>query len=665
MILLSVSPNSISAQSQAPKFIRTYQSGVFLNSGVPYVEAHTEESLKLFVNMQEAFSLDENEIQNTGNYGVLSPLPPGSLMTVEIYDQNIFENKSNDFINRDGLLYGIKIFGAPYWERNSYTVKNCLYGNRYNLHQTPTKTPDDFGTVKCPGFSRASDDWRSNYLASAMEYLKRENPNDDFRYPFTLNGLPAVLRVTIEEEEPMTVTNSVIRDSHIPGIPKLKEIFNFDEPQKRQPIITMANEGYDGTVHETNFITENSPTLFTEQGNGWTKPSSKTDLGFENFNSGSGSCIEEEWPIERVYKWTARYEEGTIYENPVNFFVREKDVKFYRPDGTAKRPEKPLLFYDPNHSNEKAWDVIVFEYAKALGRIPRILRGGVTNIYMKTEPRASACGHDSKSMLLSSDFRSEKMEETVLHEAVHITLDEYLVDFDLPHLPHQHGDPNWAKSIAADGRNYSQYVQENDWTFKREQVSEHFAVFLWLRNDYFKKKARNGGQTNWIQLAKRLSNQAIDFMPNRINYFQDYLLTRPYNGISYQNWSEAIYPLQDKRIIDLPFDPVSTVAARPDLSESGVTERDIPAQLEAWSIVVYPNPSEGKFSVNLTVTNQDVIPYRITDLAGRTVYSGTFIDLREGSNSLEVDMGDLVEKGVYILQLHGTNLHQTKRLLIR
>ncbi len=84
--------------------------------------------------------------------------------------------------------------------------------------------------------------------------------------------------------------------------------------------------------------------------------------------------------------------------------------------------------------------------------------------------------------------------------------------------------------------------------------------------------------------------------------------------------------------------------------------------LELIEVSIYPNPTDGIFSVEFSGNTGENLEMRIIDIAGRIIVSETFIGI-SGSHVEKVDISQN-EQGVYIINLFGDNgLILSKRIL--
>jgi len=77
-------------------------------------------------------------------------------------------------------------------------------------------------------------------------------------------------------------------------------------------------------------------------------------------------------------------------------------------------------------------------------------------------------------------------------------------------------------------------------------------------------------------------------------------------------------------------------------------------------IAVYPNPSSNNFNVNIQKMNQEAVIIRLYDMAGRFILTKS-LNLLSDTNFI-ID-GDLLEKGIYFLQLNRGNKSSSVKLI--
>jgi hypothetical protein len=84
--------------------------------------------------------------------------------------------------------------------------------------------------------------------------------------------------------------------------------------------------------------------------------------------------------------------------------------------------------------------------------------------------------------------------------------------------------------------------------------------------------------------------------------------------------------------------------------------------LDLIEVSIYPNPTDGIFSVEFSGNTGENLEMRILDMTGRIVVSETFIGI-SGSHVEKVDISQN-ESGVYVINLFGENgLILSKRII--
>lgn len=92
---------------------------------------------------------------------------------------------------------------------------------------------------------------------------------------------------------------------------------------------------------------------------------------------------------------------------------------------------------------------------------------------------------------------------------------------------------------------------------------------------------------------------------------------------------------------------------------TGILERNE----NSVGFVIYPNPSNGEFTISLTSENFEKINFDITDITGRNIYKKS-IDLLSGNNSLFVNDIKL-QSGIYFVTLRNQNQKITHKLVVQ
>ena len=83
-------------------------------------------------------------------------------------------------------------------------------------------------------------------------------------------------------------------------------------------------------------------------------------------------------------------------------------------------------------------------------------------------------------------------------------------------------------------------------------------------------------------------------------------------------------------------------------------------------LLLYPNPSQGSFVLQCSVTQPEYLYLSITDMAGRALQPAQLLYFSAGTNVIrftEEEMGKL-DNGIYLLQLKGESVNLTQKLII-
>ncbi|MDG1135514.1 MAG: T9SS type A sorting domain-containing protein [Bacteroidales bacterium] len=98
---------------------------------------------------------------------------------------------------------------------------------------------------------------------------------------------------------------------------------------------------------------------------------------------------------------------------------------------------------------------------------------------------------------------------------------------------------------------------------------------------------------------------------------------------------------------------------------SFTTEQGIGVQetIDVESVSLYPNPSNGNFSLNIIANESSSYSIRVIDISGKVVYDN-IIDLKTGNNSTNIVI-DNISSGSYNLVISDKDYNISKRLLIK
>jgi len=83
---------------------------------------------------------------------------------------------------------------------------------------------------------------------------------------------------------------------------------------------------------------------------------------------------------------------------------------------------------------------------------------------------------------------------------------------------------------------------------------------------------------------------------------------------------------------------------------------------EAVSFVIYPNPTDGIFTISYTIPENEAINLKIIDLTGQVVYSNKNLNALSGQEN-QIDVTGL-KKGIYIVRLETVSGIVTKKITV-
>ena len=149
---------------------------------------------------------------------------------------------------------------------------------------------------------------------------------------------------------------------------------------------------------------------------------------------------------------------------------------------------------NPEFDSKEAAQAEVETYAHALGQMPAVLLPAVRDVDINAGKAVWSANEYLAVIHIHTEWESDYIEETFVHEAVHVTLD-----------PSHKDSPGWRAAQAADGVFISTYAHENP---DSEDVAESF--LLWFAVRY---------QAERLTAAER--TVILRTIPNRLAYFDE------------------------------------------------------------------------------------------------------------------------------------------------
>jgi len=214
---------------------------------------------------------------------------------------------------------------------------------------------------------------------------------------------------------------------------------------------------------------------------------------------------------------------GTLYFG--HDFVTPEDVSYFV--GLEERPSETRTMYDrrfgwvnltpylfhatfsdglsievqinPEFDGAELRLELATKYLRAIGQLPTVLRTDVQTVWIHEGDEAFGGGNDN--LLIhrgrASTYENDGiLEEALIHEAAHTSLDAYHKD-----------TRDWLSAQTNDGRFISNYARDNP---NREDVSESFSMWYALRY----KTSR---------IPESTVNTILSTIPNRIQYFDTHI----------------------------------------------------------------------------------------------------------------------------------------------
>jgi hypothetical protein len=121
----------------------------------------------------------------------------------------------------------------------------------------------------------------------------------------------------------------------------------------------------------------------------------------------------------------------------------------------------------------------------------------------------------------------------------------------------------------------------------------------------------------------------------------------------------------------IPINSVDTLTDPDTTNNNGCTDmfiREQPnsvayASLDANGVSIFPNPAHGAVNISFSLENEELVEIQLTDMAGRKVYQNSFGKMKEGRNTVPLDMRE-VPAGMYIYKLSTSSQQATGKLLV-
>ncbi len=173
---------------------------------------------------------------------------------------------------------------------------------------------------------------------------------------------------------------------------------------------------------------------------------------------------------------------------------------------------------------------------------------------------------------------------------------------------------------------------------ENKDVLIEWSTYSEINNDYFTiEKTKDG--VHWFEVARINGNGNTNQVHRYSSIDED-----PYSGKSYYRLKQTDF--------DGRFDHFTPLSITIQISQS--------------EFVVYPNPSNGRISIEISSGfDNDEIMIRIFSLDGNLLYSKSVTqEATEASRKFQIDVSEEIPSGVYIIQLRSEQENQSKKLII-
>ena len=185
----------------------------------------------------------------------------------------------------------------------------------------------------------------------------------------------------------------------------------------------------------------------------------------------------KDWIVVNAYLFMARFDDGLTAEIQVN----------------------------PEFGSASDAMVEASKYGRSIGQLPTLLRTNVETVWI--HKGNAPLGGGNNNILIHTDFPDEYLEEGLVHEGAHTSLD-----------PPWMGIVNavdWRAAQTADGNFISDYARDHP---EREDIAESFLAYLAVRY----RSAR---------ISRSYERTILETMPNRIAYLDRLLQAQSDNAL--------------------------------------------------------------------------------------------------------------------------------------
>ncbi len=239
-----------------------------------------------------------------------------------------------------------------------------------------------------------------------------------------------------------------------------------------------------------------------------------------------------------------------------------------------------------------------------------------------------------------------------------------------PKMVWQFGELGYDISIDQNGRVgrkpiHWDYVQD----YNRRHLLSTYAQLINLKKEYSVFETNDfttsfSGAKKWIKLNSTDMNAIA--MGNFDVQNATFTLDFPNSGRWYEYFSQDSVELASTSFSS-PFTPgeYRLYTTKRIIKEAIFLGIDNKPELDIISeFVLWPNPSNGIFNVNLNLNNPQKVNISIYSIIGQKIYNSDFNHLSTGINTLDIQMPSNITPGVYICRIISGNAILSKKIIV-
>ncbi|MHC1704568.1 MAG: alpha-amylase family glycosyl hydrolase [Tenuifilaceae bacterium] len=204
----------------------------------------------------------------------------------------------------------------------------------------------------------------------------------------------------------------------------------------------------------------------------------------------------------------------------------------------------------------------------------------------------------------------------------------------------------------------------------RRRLFNTYAQVIRLKKDYQVFQTSNfttsfSGAKKWIKLTGTDMNAVVmgNFNVNEESFTLDF----PATGKWYEYFSQDSVNLTSTSV-SYNFSPGEYrlyTSKRIKRENVFVGIKDIATSNSLESIQIWPNPSNGNFSISFNAKKNEVPTIMVFSSLGQKVYEKTMSSSNYGDNSYDINLNPLLNSGIYIVKVQSKTQATTKKIIIQ